>query len=100
MQYLLEENGDVPCNMKFVIEERRRSAVYILTTMAKYKNEFKCDGVIWEFGYVDDQDRPIISLGMKGLLYVELVAKGPVRDAHSRLAVLIENPAWCLIRDS
>jgi acetylornithine deacetylase/succinyl-diaminopimelate desuccinylase-like protein len=33
---------------------------------------------------------------MKGLLYVELIAKGPVRDAHSSLAVLIENPAWRL----
>jgi acetylornithine deacetylase/succinyl-diaminopimelate desuccinylase-like protein len=35
---------------------------------------------------------------MKGLLYVELIAKGPSRDAHSSLAVLIENPAWRLIR--
>ena len=26
-----------------------------------------------------------------------MIAKGPVRDAHSSLAVLIENPAWCLI---
>jgi acetylornithine deacetylase/succinyl-diaminopimelate desuccinylase-like protein len=34
---------------------------------------------------------------MKGLLYVELVAKGPSRDAHSSLAVLIENPAWRLV---
>ena len=34
---------------------------------------------------------------MKGLVYVELIAKGPVRDAHSSLAVLIENPAWRLI---
>jgi acetylornithine deacetylase/succinyl-diaminopimelate desuccinylase-like protein len=35
---------------------------------------------------------------MKGLLYVELTAKGPCRDAHSSLAVLIENPAWKLVR--
>ncbi len=99
VQYLLEETGDVPCNMKFVIEgEEEIGSIHLDDYLAKYKNEFKCDGVIWEFGYVDDQDRPIISLGMKGLLYVELVAKGPVRDAHSSLAVLIENPAWCLIR--
>jgi len=54
--------------------------------------------VIWEFGYIDANDRPIISLGMKGLLYVELTARGPTRDAHSSLAVLIENPAWRLVR--
>jgi acetylornithine deacetylase/succinyl-diaminopimelate desuccinylase-like protein len=99
VQYLLEETGDVPCNIKFVIEgEEEIGSIHLDDYLATYKNEFKCDGVIWEFGYVDDQDRPIISLGMKGLLYVELVAKGPVRDAHSSLAVLIENPAWCLIR--
>ena len=63
----------------------------------RYSNRLSCDGVIWEFGYVDAKDRPIISLGMKGPLYVELIAKGPVRDAHSSLAVLIENPAWRLI---
>jgi hypothetical protein len=45
----------------------------------------------------DEKDRPIISLGMKGLIYAELIAKGPVRDAHSSLAVLIENPAWRLV---
>jgi acetylornithine deacetylase/succinyl-diaminopimelate desuccinylase-like protein len=53
--------------------------------------------VIWEDGCIDMKDRPIISLGVKGLLYVELVARGPSRDAHSSLAVLIENPAWRLV---
>src|SRR5206468_2052810 len=52
---------------------------------------------IWEFGYVDEKDRPIISLGMKGLLYVELSLQESIRDAHSSLAVLIENPAWRLV---
>jgi acetylornithine deacetylase/succinyl-diaminopimelate desuccinylase-like protein len=32
------------------------------------------------------------------LLFVELTATGPNRDAHSSLAVLIENPAWKLVR--
>ncbi|CAN5303074.1 hypothetical protein BH18THE2_BH18THE2_25980 [soil metagenome] len=40
----------------------------------------------------------IISLRQKGILPVELIAKGPSMDAHSSLAVLIENPAWHLIR--
>ena len=43
--------------------------------------------------YLIKWDHPIISLGMKGLLYVELTAIGPSRDVHSSLAVLIENPA-------
>ena len=66
--------------------------------LKQYKDKFACDGIIWEFGYIDEKNRPIISLGMKGLLYIELLAKGPIRDAHSSLAVLIENPAWVLVR--
>jgi acetylornithine deacetylase/succinyl-diaminopimelate desuccinylase-like protein len=53
--------------------------------------------VIWEFGHVDSKNRPIIDLGMKGLLYVELSLRESKMDAHSSLAVLIKNPAWRLV---
>ena len=58
----------------------------------------RCDAIIWEDGEIDEKDRPVILLGMKGILSVELVSKGPSRDAHSMLAVLIENPAWQLVK--
>lgn len=98
VEYFLKKMGDVPCNVKFIVEgEEEVGSVHIEQYLTKYRNRLACDGVIWEFGYVDAKDRPIISLGMKGLLYVELIARGPVRDAHSSLAVLIENPAWRLV---
>ncbi len=94
----LKTTGDVPCNVKFVIEgEEETGSAHIDTYLKKYQKKFSCDGVIWEFGYVDSQNRPIIGLGMKGLLYVELSVKESIRDAHSSLAVLIKNPAWRLI---
>ena len=94
----LKTTGDVPCNIKFIIEgEEETGSVHIDQYLKKYKKKFSCDGVIWEFGYVDSQNRPIIGLGMKGLLYVELSVKESIRDAHSSLAVLIKNPAWRLI---
>jgi len=99
VEYFLKMTGDVPCNVKFIVEgEEEIGSKNISQYLTQYKDMFACDGIIWEFGYVDEKDIPIISLGMKGLLYVELVAKGPSRDAHSSLAVLIENPAWHLIR--
>src|SRR5918994_212304 len=49
-------------------------------------------------GIVDDKGTAILELGVKGILSVELLAKGPSRDAHSSLAILIENPAWHLVR--
>jgi acetylornithine deacetylase/succinyl-diaminopimelate desuccinylase-like protein len=94
----LKTTGDVPCNIKFVIEgEEETGSAHIDDYLKKYQNKFSCDGVIWEFGYVDSQNRPIIGLGMKGLLYVELSIQESIRDAHSSLAVLIKNPAWRLI---
>jgi len=94
----LKTTGDVPCNIKFVIEgEEETGSAHIDQYLKKYKKKFSCDGVIWEFGYVDSQNRPIIGLGMKGLLYVELSVKESIRDAHSSLAVLIKNPAWRLL---
>jgi acetylornithine deacetylase/succinyl-diaminopimelate desuccinylase-like protein len=47
---------------------------------------------------VDASGRSIISLGQKGILSVEIISKGPSRDTHSGLAVLIENPAWKLVK--
>ena len=94
----LKTRGDVPCNIKFVIEgEEETGSAHIEEYLKKYKKKFSCDGVIWEFGYVDAKNRPIIGLGMKGLLFVELSVRESLRDAHSSLAVLIKNPAWRLI---
>ena len=98
VEAFLKTTGDVPCNIKFVIEgEEETGSAHIEKYLKKYKKKFSCDGVIWEFGYVDAKDRPIIGLGMKGLLFVELSLQESIRDAHSSLAVLIKNPAWRLI---
>lgn len=98
VEAFLQKTGDVPCNVKFVIEgEEEIGSAHIEQYLKKYQKKFACDGVIWEFGYVDAKNRPIIGLGMKGLLYVELTAKESTRDAHSSLAVIIKNPAWRLV---
>src|ERR671915_341238 len=99
VEYFLKKTGDVSCNVKFIVEgEEEIGSENISQYLTQYRHKLTCDGVIWEFGYIDERDRPIISLGMKGLLYVELLFKGPSRDAHSSIAVLIENPAWHLVR--
>jgi acetylornithine deacetylase/succinyl-diaminopimelate desuccinylase-like protein len=99
VEYFLKKTGDVPCNIKFIVEgEEEIGSVNIEKYLSKYRQKLAADGVIWEFGYVDEKNTPIIRLGMKGLLYVELIARGPSRDVHSGLAVLIENPAWRLVQ--
>jgi len=98
VESFLKTIGDLPCNVKFVIEgEEEVGSEHIEDYLKKYKKKFSCDGVIWEFGYIDSKNRPIVGLGMKGLLFVELSITESVRDVHSSLAVIIKNPAWRLI---
>lgn len=98
VQYFLDETGDVPCNVKFIIEgEEEVGSSHLEKYLIKYRQKFSCEATIWEFGYIDENDTPIISLGMKGLLCVELHAICANADLHSGLAVLVENPAWRLV---
>ena len=98
VEAFLKTEGDVPCNVKFLIEgEEETGSANIDSYLKKYQKKFSCDGVIWEFGYVDSKNRSIIGLGMKGLLFVELIKEESKIDAHSSLAVIIKNPAWHLI---
>lgn len=99
VEYLLKHTGDVPLNIKYLIEgEEEIGSDNISKYLKKYSNKFTADVIVWEFGYINQEEKPIISLGMKGLLYVEMTAQGPSRDIHSSLAVLIENPAWRLVQ--
>jgi acetylornithine deacetylase/succinyl-diaminopimelate desuccinylase-like protein len=54
-------------------------------------------GCVWEAGGKNARDRYEISLGCKGLLYVELRARGAGRDLHSALAAVVGSPAWRLM---
>ena len=99
VEYYLKKTGDVPCNVKFIVEgEEEIGSVHIEQYLNKYRDRFNCDGVIWESGFIDTTGRPIISLGQKGILTVEIISKGPNKDVHSGLAALVENPAWGLVR--
>ena len=99
VEYHLSRTGDVPCNIKFLVEgEEEIGSKHLSKYLSIYKDKFECDGVIWESGFIDTIGRPVISLGQKGILSVEIISKGPNKDIHSSLAVLIENPAWRLVR--
>jgi acetylornithine deacetylase/succinyl-diaminopimelate desuccinylase-like protein len=56
----------------------------------------KVDGCIWEAGYKDPIGRPTVSLGCKGILYVELRVRTARKDLHSSWAAVVPNAAWRL----
>jgi len=93
-----EVHGDIPVNLKFFIEgEEEIGSPHLPQFVKANMNLLQADGYIWEGDGVDQQGRPVISLGAKGILYVELRAKGPKRDVHSSRAPLVPNPAWRLV---
>ncbi len=98
VEYCLKNNnGDLPCNVKFIVEgEEEIGSPHLKDYLIQYKDNLNCDLVIWESGFVDSKGRAIISLGQKGILCVEINVNGPSRDIHSSHAVLIENPSLIL----
>jgi len=99
IEAMLNTLGELPINIKFVIEgEEEIGSPNLPRYIEKYGEKFKADGGIWESGSKDAKERLTIYLGVKGILYVELIATGPARDVHSANATLIPNPAWKLIR--
>jgi len=91
--------GDLPVNLKFLVEgEEEIGSPHLFDFVKKNKAMLAADAYIWESGSKDPADRPEIRLGVKGILYVELKAKGAKSDLHSgKWAKLVVNPAWRLV---
>ena len=98
VEAIKETVGKAPANVKFLFEGEEEIGSPNLGPFVKANMDaLKADGYLWEGGGVDEQDRPVVSLGNKGLLYVELRAEGASTDVHSSMAPLVLNPAWRLI---
>jgi len=91
--------GDLPCNVKFVIEgEEELGSPNISPFIEDNKEKLSADACVWEFGGVDHEGSPTLSLGMRGICYVELIAKTASIDAHSGLGgSIFPNAAWRLV---
>lgn len=90
--------GEPPVDLKFFMEGEEEIGSPHLPLFVKENMELlKADGYLWEGDGVDERERPVITLGAKGILYVELRAKGAKRDVHSSRAPLVPNPAWRLV---
>ena len=96
---LLENNGDLPCKIKFVIEgEEETSSLHLNDYVKNNREKLSADACIWEFGGVDHRDVPMQYLGLRGICYVELSVETANIDVHSGLGgSIFPNAAWRLI---
>ena len=95
---ILAEDGELPCNIKFIIEgEEETASVHLHDFIANNLERLKADACIWEFGSVDHRDRPQQYLGLRGICYVELSVTSLGTDVHSGIGgSIFPNAAWRL----
>jgi acetylornithine deacetylase/succinyl-diaminopimelate desuccinylase-like protein len=91
--------GGPPCNVKFCFEgEEEIGSVHLPEYVSKYRDLFRSDAVFWEYGEVDEQGRPYVYLGMKGMIYLEFVLKCLDSDQHSSTAAVLPSAPWRMVR--
>jgi len=95
---ILDSDGDLPCNIKFIIEgEEETASIHLHEFVRDNKDKLKADACIWEFGGVDYRDVPMQYLGLRGICYVDLSVKSLGTDVHSGLGgSIFPNAAWRL----
>ena len=96
---LLAVTGDLPCNVKFVIEgEEETSSLHLHDFVHSNREKLAADACIWEFGRVDHREVPILDLGLRGICYVELSVETAKIDVHSGIGgSIFPNAAWRLV---
>lgn len=96
---ILETEGELPCNIKFIIEgEEETASVNLFEFIRQNRGLLQADACIWEFGGVDHRDVPMQYLGLRGICYVELSVETATTDVHSGLGgSIFPNAAWRLV---
>ncbi|HYR05037.1 MAG TPA: M20/M25/M40 family metallo-hydrolase [Nitrososphaerales archaeon] len=92
-------HGEPPCNVKFCFEgEEEVGSTNLEAYVSKNPDLFKSDAVIWEYGKIDSEGRPVVGLGVKGMIYLELTVRSLSQDAHSMYAAALPSAVWRLVR--
>lgn len=98
IDFWLKEYGDLPVNLLLIFEGSEESNSEGLPEyLREHKEELQADVVFFSDGSKNHNDQPIIALGVKGMLYVELVLTTINRDLHSQYAPVLPSAAWELV---
>lgn len=96
----LEEEGDLPLNLTFMIEGAEESAS---TDLEKYLEKhaeklLPADFLIWEQGIKNVSGQLEITGGNKGIITFDLSVKSASVDIHSKFGGVIESATWYLLK--
>jgi acetylornithine deacetylase/succinyl-diaminopimelate desuccinylase-like protein len=91
--------GKPPLNVTFIFEgEEESMSPHLARFCREHRELLAADVVYTSDGPVHESGRYLVSLGVRGVLTVELEARGARRDYHSgHGGNLLPNPAWELV---
>ena len=85
LEAMVQSNA-LHCNVKFMIEgEEEVGSKHLDEFLATYKEKIAADIVLVSDTGIISNDVPSITVGLRGLSYVEVEVTGPNRDLHSGL---------------
>lgn len=91
--------GKLPVTLRFLIEgEDGLGSPSLYRFTSEHADLLKADGCLWDEGARDTKETPIVSLGFKGITFLELRAYGARSDLHSKWGTIVPNPAWRLVQ--
>ncbi|MCL2246522.1 MAG: dipeptidase [Lentimicrobiaceae bacterium] len=84
-EYLLK-NNELTCNVKFMLEgEEEVGSKNLYTFCEQNVEKLKADVILVSDTSMIDSDTPSITVGLRGLTYLEVEVTGPNHDLHSGL---------------
>src|SRR5690606_40331565 len=98
----MNKSGQLPCNIKFMIEgEEEVGSGSLGEFVRNNKEKLKNDIILISDTEIISNDQPSISVGLRGLSYVEVEVKGADLDMHSGVyGGAVPNPCIVLDRKS
>lgn len=95
----LQVQGVLPVNVKFLFDpEEEVGSPSLMDFVNNHRELFQADVALISDGPLDPSGHPRLSFGNRGVLYVEVQAKGANQDLHSgNFGGPFPNPAWRLV---
>ncbi len=80
----MQTAGELPCNVKFMIEgEEEVGSANLAIFCRENRERLACDVILISDTSMISNETPSITVGLRGLSYVEVAVTGPNRDLHS-----------------
>ncbi len=90
--------GPLPLKIKWVIEgEEEIGSPHLAAFAQQHAALLQADGCLWETGGKNEDERMTVTLGLKGIQYLELRVHSGTRDLHSGLAAIAPSAVWRLV---